>query len=222
MFIAMNRFRVAKGSEEAFEQVWMSRDSHLDKVPGFVEFHLLRGPRDRGPHAVCISYDLGKAVQPSRPGLDRMHFAWRIAGQGTISPYILNTRSSRASRCVRRSAAADEDARRSGRNLFRLSARHQSTVDAKPARTEKLRKRALDHVTQLGAGRTKSEQAGNGLDQLVLLGAVVLLYDPTNRYLDLLRRQVLRPSQRAGIDLASVSHDDDLLRHGVEKGPPAI
>ena len=39
MFIAMNRFRVAKGSEAAFEQVWLSRDSHLDKVPGFVEFH---------------------------------------------------------------------------------------------------------------------------------------------------------------------------------------
>jgi hypothetical protein len=33
MFIAMNRFRVAKGSEAAFEQVRMSRDSHLDKVP---------------------------------------------------------------------------------------------------------------------------------------------------------------------------------------------
>jgi heme-degrading monooxygenase HmoA len=44
MFIAMNRFRVAKGSEAAFERVWLSRDSHLDKVPGFVEFHLLRGP----------------------------------------------------------------------------------------------------------------------------------------------------------------------------------
>ena len=41
MFIAMNRFRVAKGSEADFEQVWLSRDSHLDKVPGFVEFHLL-------------------------------------------------------------------------------------------------------------------------------------------------------------------------------------
>ena len=40
----MNLFRVAKGSEAAFEQVWLSRDSHLDKVPGFVEFHLLRGP----------------------------------------------------------------------------------------------------------------------------------------------------------------------------------
>ena len=40
MFIAMNRFRVKKGSEEAFEEVWLSRDTQLTKVPGFVEFHL--------------------------------------------------------------------------------------------------------------------------------------------------------------------------------------
>ena len=44
MFIAMNRFQVTKGCEAAFEHVWLSRDSHLDKVPGFVEFHLLKGP----------------------------------------------------------------------------------------------------------------------------------------------------------------------------------
>ena len=55
MFIAMNRFRVAKGSEAAFEQVWLSRDSHLDKVPGFVEFHLLKGPEaeDHPLYASC-------------------------------------------------------------------------------------------------------------------------------------------------------------------------
>ena len=44
MFIAMNRFQVVPGEEEAFEQVWLSRDSHLADVPGFVEFHMLRGP----------------------------------------------------------------------------------------------------------------------------------------------------------------------------------
>ena len=44
MFIAMNRFKVLPGQETAFEQVWLSRDSHLDGVPGFVAFHLLRGP----------------------------------------------------------------------------------------------------------------------------------------------------------------------------------
>ena len=44
MYIAMNRFRVTKGSEAAFEQVWLTRDTFLDGVPGFVEFHLLKGP----------------------------------------------------------------------------------------------------------------------------------------------------------------------------------
>mgnify|MGYP000548433572 CR=1 FL=1 len=37
MFIAMNRFKVNKGSEADFETVWRTRDSHLDEVPGFVE-----------------------------------------------------------------------------------------------------------------------------------------------------------------------------------------
>ena len=46
MFIAMNRFRIKKGREEDFERVWSERDSHLDDVPGFVEFHLLRGPEE--------------------------------------------------------------------------------------------------------------------------------------------------------------------------------
>ncbi len=44
MFIAMNRFRVTPGQEERFERVWKERDTHLADVPGFVEFHLLRGP----------------------------------------------------------------------------------------------------------------------------------------------------------------------------------
>ena len=47
MFIAMNRFRVMPGQEQAFEEVWLSRDTHLAGVPGFVEFHLLcAGPQD--------------------------------------------------------------------------------------------------------------------------------------------------------------------------------
>ena len=46
MFIAMNRFRISPGSEETFEALWRERDSHLDGVPGFQEFHLLRGPSD--------------------------------------------------------------------------------------------------------------------------------------------------------------------------------
>jgi heme-degrading monooxygenase HmoA len=44
MFIAMNRFKVKKGSEQAFETVWLTRETYLDLMPGFVEFHLLKGP----------------------------------------------------------------------------------------------------------------------------------------------------------------------------------
>lgn len=44
MFVAMNRFKVAPGSEEAFEEVWRSRNTRLDEMAGFVRFHLLRGP----------------------------------------------------------------------------------------------------------------------------------------------------------------------------------
>lgn len=44
MFIAMNRFRIAKGQEDAFVEAWKNRQSYLDEVPGFKEFHLLRGP----------------------------------------------------------------------------------------------------------------------------------------------------------------------------------
>ena len=44
MFVAMNRFKVVRGSEEAFEDVWKNRQSSLSDMRGFREFHLLRGP----------------------------------------------------------------------------------------------------------------------------------------------------------------------------------
>lgn len=46
MYIAMNRFQIAPGREEVFEQLWRKRDSQLDTVPGLLEFHLLKGPTD--------------------------------------------------------------------------------------------------------------------------------------------------------------------------------
>ena len=43
MFVAMNRFRIAVGHEEAFENIWKGRESSLAEMPGFKTFHLLRG-----------------------------------------------------------------------------------------------------------------------------------------------------------------------------------
>lgn len=44
MFIAMNRFRVTRGREEEFERMWKDRETNLPGLPGFIAFHLLRGP----------------------------------------------------------------------------------------------------------------------------------------------------------------------------------
>jgi heme-degrading monooxygenase HmoA len=57
MFIAMNRFKIKPGEEAAFEKVWRSRDTHLADVPGFREFHLLRGP-EREDHTLYSSHTL--------------------------------------------------------------------------------------------------------------------------------------------------------------------
>ena len=43
MYIAMNKFWTKPGKENDFETVWKTRESQLKGVPGFKEFHLLRG-----------------------------------------------------------------------------------------------------------------------------------------------------------------------------------
>jgi heme-degrading monooxygenase HmoA len=44
MYVAMNRFKIVKGHEEAFIAVWKNRKTYLNEAPGFREFHLLKGP----------------------------------------------------------------------------------------------------------------------------------------------------------------------------------
>jgi heme-degrading monooxygenase HmoA len=57
MFIAMNRFKVLKDRTQDFENVWFGRRSHLHEVPGFVGFHLLRGP-EREDHVLYASHTM--------------------------------------------------------------------------------------------------------------------------------------------------------------------
>jgi heme-degrading monooxygenase HmoA len=56
-FIAMNRFQVVKGRETDFEAIWLNRKSLLDGVPGFEEFHLLRGPENED-HTLYASHTI--------------------------------------------------------------------------------------------------------------------------------------------------------------------
>lgn len=62
MFIAMNRFKIAKGKEAAFEEVWATRDSHLDGVPGFKDFKLVRGP-EREDHTLYASHSVWESEE---------------------------------------------------------------------------------------------------------------------------------------------------------------
>ena len=57
MFIAMNRFRVMPGAEVDFEAVWLKREVFIDREPGFVAFHLLRGPQTE-EHTLYVSHTM--------------------------------------------------------------------------------------------------------------------------------------------------------------------
>lgn len=57
MFVAMNRFKVVKGEEKAFEEIWAARRTRLDEMEGFVAFHLLKGP-EHEDHTLYASHTI--------------------------------------------------------------------------------------------------------------------------------------------------------------------
>jgi heme-degrading monooxygenase HmoA len=89
MYIAMNRFKVALGAETAFEELWTSRDSHLKEVPGFVEFHLLKGPQ-KEDHVLYSSHTIwaDHAAFESWTKSEAFRAAHRNAGNETRSLYL--------------------------------------------------------------------------------------------------------------------------------------
>lgn len=48
MFLAMNRFTVPTENAAEFEEMWLQRESRLQELEGFVEFHMLKGPEEGG------------------------------------------------------------------------------------------------------------------------------------------------------------------------------
>ena len=57
MYIAMNRFKIVLGKEKEFEDVWKNRDTHLKSVPGFKEFHLVKGDSN-DEHTLYASHSI--------------------------------------------------------------------------------------------------------------------------------------------------------------------
>ncbi|MDF3383117.1 MULTISPECIES: antibiotic biosynthesis monooxygenase [unclassified Sulfitobacter] len=44
MYLAMNRFTVLLKNAAEFEDLWLSRESNLQEIDGFLSFHMLKGP----------------------------------------------------------------------------------------------------------------------------------------------------------------------------------
>jgi heme-degrading monooxygenase HmoA len=90
MYIAMNRFKVAKGSEQNFEQLWMSRESHLHELQGFVAFHLLKGPQ-REDHVLYSSHTVWESFANFEAWTKSEQFrkAHANAGNSAIRPLYL-------------------------------------------------------------------------------------------------------------------------------------
>ena len=78
MYFAMNRFKIAIGHEDAFENVWKGRDFSLAEVPGFNEFRLLRGETvaEEG-YTLFVSNSIWESRTPLPPGRNRKIFVQR-------------------------------------------------------------------------------------------------------------------------------------------------
>jgi len=88
MYIAMNRFKVLPGAEEAFEKVWLEREVHLDQVPGFLEFHLLRGPRAED-HTLYVSHTVWRSQAAFEDWTRSEAFRMAHRGAGGNKPLYL-------------------------------------------------------------------------------------------------------------------------------------
>ena len=90
MYIAMNRFKVVKDSAVDFEQVWLGRDSQLGEMPGFVEFHLLRGP-EHEDHILYASHTIwaSKADFTAWTKSEQFRDSHRNAGEKREKPLFL-------------------------------------------------------------------------------------------------------------------------------------
>jgi heme-degrading monooxygenase HmoA len=88
MFVAMNRFKVKKGSEHEFEQVWLGRKTHLEDVPGFIEFHLLKGP-EVGDYVLYASHSTWRAEANFRAWTQSEAFRKAHESAGANKPLYL-------------------------------------------------------------------------------------------------------------------------------------
>ncbi len=65
MYLAMNRFTVPLENAAEFEELWLSRESRLQDMDGFVSFHMLKGPEEDG-RVLYASHTVWKSEEKFR------------------------------------------------------------------------------------------------------------------------------------------------------------
>jgi heme-degrading monooxygenase HmoA len=84
MFVAANRFRVIPAEAARFEQAWLTRESHLHELEGFLAFHLLKGPQ-AADHILYSSMTLWASRSAFEAWTRSEQFRKAHAGAGAIS-----------------------------------------------------------------------------------------------------------------------------------------
>jgi heme-degrading monooxygenase HmoA len=87
MYIAMNNFRVRPERAADFENAWATRESYLAGVPGFREFHLLRGPIDENGHHLYASHTVWEDEAAFRAWTESEAFR-KAHGQGKVGDLL--------------------------------------------------------------------------------------------------------------------------------------
>jgi heme-degrading monooxygenase HmoA len=88
MFIAMNRFKIIPGHEEDFLNIWKNRETFLDEVPGFKEFHLLKGPKT-DEYSLFASHSIWESKQAFEDWTKSEAFRKAHANAGDAKPVYL-------------------------------------------------------------------------------------------------------------------------------------
>ncbi len=88
MFIAMNRFKIIPGCEDDFLEIWKNRETFLDEVQGFKEFHLLSGPTT-DEYSLFASHSIWESKQAFENWTKSEAFRKAHANAGDAKPVYL-------------------------------------------------------------------------------------------------------------------------------------
>ena len=88
MFVATNRFRVIPSEADVFERTWLTRESHLHELEGFLTFHLMKGPQV-ADHILYSSFTLWASREAFEAWTRSEQFRRAHAGAGASKPTTL-------------------------------------------------------------------------------------------------------------------------------------